>query len=255
MSRLITEARAAHLALGLLTRLPLPPARPLDPSRHGHSLHYYPLAGLVMGAILALAQLLLAAGGDLLVAAVLVAAWVALTGALHLDGLADSADAWVGGMGDRERTLAILKDPACGPLGVTAVVLVLLLKVAALEHLLAAGVGGWWLAPLVARTVLPLAFLVLPYVRAGGMGGHLADGASPPALAVATGLALALTGLWLPPGHWWLWLSVAVLMLIVWRGAMSRRLGGFTGDGAGALVEVLETALLLASALLAGAHA
>ncbi len=51
------------------------------------------------------------------VAVLVLAVWVGLTGALHLDGLADSADAWLGGYGDRARTLAIMKDPYCGPAG------------------------------------------------------------------------------------------------------------------------------------------
>ena len=62
-------------------------------------------------------------------------ALIALTGGLHLDGLADSADAWVGGFGDRARTLEIMKDPRSGPAGVTAIVSLLLLKCAALASL------------------------------------------------------------------------------------------------------------------------
>ncbi|WP_173644308.1 adenosylcobinamide-GDP ribazoletransferase, partial [Xanthomonas citri] len=90
----------------------------------------------------------------LLGAALLLSAWVWLTGALHLDGLADTTDAWVGGMGERRRTLAIMKDPASGPMAVTAVVLVLLLKCAALASLLAQAPTTLWLAPLLARSAL-----------------------------------------------------------------------------------------------------
>ncbi len=251
MVRWREESRAARMALGLLTRLPVSlPASP-DPALRGRSLHYYPLAGLVIAALLGVVNALLPTGVDpLLAAAVLVAVWVALTGVLHLDGLADCADAWVGGMGDRERTLAIMKDPTCGPVGVTVLVLVLSIKVAALQSLLAAGFGGWWLAPLLARAVLPLAFLVLPYVRAGGMGENLAGGASRTGLAVAVGATLVFLALWLPGGHWWSWLLMAALVFAGWRAALGQRLGGFTGDAAGALVELLEAALLLVSALL-----
>ena len=66
----------------------------------------------------------------------LLAVWVLLTGALHLDGVADCADAWVGGFGDREKTFQILKDPRSGPIAVVVLVLVLLVKWAALEVLL-----------------------------------------------------------------------------------------------------------------------
>ncbi len=84
------------------------------------------------------------------------------------------------------------------------------------------------------------------------MGDDLAGGASRPALALALGLTLVLLALILPALHWWLWLAVSALVFVWWRAAMKRRLGGFTGDGAGALVELLEGALLLASALVAG---
>jgi adenosylcobinamide-GDP ribazoletransferase len=65
-------------------------------------------------------------------AALLLTVWVLLSGGLHLDGLADSADAWLGGFGDRERTLTIMKDPRSGPIAVVVLVLVLLLKFCAL---------------------------------------------------------------------------------------------------------------------------
>ncbi len=153
-------------------------------------------------------------------------------------------------MGDRERTLAIMKDPACGPMGVTAVALALLLKVAALETLLAhPAAGWWWLAPVAARTVLPLAFLTLPYVRAGGMGDGLAATASRRGLALMALLALALLALGLPATLGWLWLALAAGLFALWRRAVLQRLGGFTGDCAGALVELLEVALLVAAAL------
>ncbi|MBD1224901.1 adenosylcobinamide-GDP ribazoletransferase [Acinetobacter seifertii] len=53
-----------------------------------------------------------------LLAAIILTLWIWLTGGLHLDGLADTADAWVGGFGDKLRTLQIMKDPSCGPIGV-----------------------------------------------------------------------------------------------------------------------------------------
>ncbi|MFH4181104.1 adenosylcobinamide-GDP ribazoletransferase, partial [Acinetobacter baumannii] len=56
--------------------------------------------------------------------------WIWLTGGLHLDGLADTADAWVGGFGDKQRTLQIMKDPSCGPIGVLSLVIICLLKFA-----------------------------------------------------------------------------------------------------------------------------
>lgn len=252
MKPLVAEARALVVALELLTRIPVPVAVEATPSLRGRSLHWYPLVGLILGLLLAAVAALLPVV-PLMAAVVLVAVWVLLTGGLHLDGLADSADAWVGGMGDRERTLAIMKDPACGPAGVVALVLVLLAKVAALAVLLAQGFVPWWLVPMAARGVLPLAFVALPYVRSGGMGASLAEQAVRPAIAVAAGIVLLLLALFLPGALWWWWLAVSAVLFWCWRRGQLARIDGFTGDGAGALVELLETALLLAAALWLGA--
>jgi adenosylcobinamide-GDP ribazoletransferase len=230
-------------ALAFLTRLPLP-ARPFDARAQAASLAWYPAVGALLGALLRLLALLLHAWPPLLAAAVLLAAWVALTGALHLDGLADSADAWVGGLGDRERTLAIMKDPRSGPAGVTAVVLVLLLKFAALASLPHPG-PALLLAPLLARAALALAFLATPYARAGGLGAALAQaprGAC--ALGVALAAAVALACGWRGA----LALAVTAGGFVAWRQACLRRLGGCTGDTCGALAELSETLVLAALA-------
>ena len=252
-NRAKNACRPPLLAFGLLTRLPIPDPGDGDMSRDlGRSLHWYPLAGLVIGVALAVVAALPLP--SLLQAAMVLALWVGLTGALHLDGLADCADAWVGGMGDRERTLAILKDPACGPMGATALVLVLLLKFAALSTLLAGGaVSALLLIPVTVRALLPAAFIFTPYVRPGGMGDTLARHYSPGGTAISTLLVLAVTCIALPLALWVTWLAAMLVLLWLWRRAMIRRLGGFTGDGAGALVELGETLLLLITATLAGA--
>ena len=120
---------------------------------------YYPLVGGLLGGLLWLASLGLADTPALLGAALLLSLWVLLSGALHLDGLGDCVDAWVGGYGERERTLAIMKDPRCGPMAVVALCLLLLLKCAALSVLLPAGQGvAVLLAVWLARSLLPLLF-------------------------------------------------------------------------------------------------
>lgn len=231
------------VAIGFLTRLPVP-ARVLGGAEaRMHSLPWYPAVGLILGALLCAFAWALRAWPPLLLAAVLLAAWVALTGALHLDGLADSADAWVGGLGDRERTLAIMKDPRCGPAGVVALVLVLLLKFAALAS--APWWPGLWLAPLLGRTALTAAFLVLPYVRAGGMGEGL-RGAS--RLSSLAAVALAAAACLCLGGRGWMALGAAMLVFAAWRVACLRRLGGMTGDTCGALAELTEVAVLIAVA-------
>ncbi|KRG40742.1 cobalamin synthase [Stenotrophomonas panacihumi] len=235
------------VALGFLTRIPVPAGVFAREGAQARSLPWYPLVGLVVGIVLASLAWALQHSPPLLLAALVVAAWAWLTGGLHLDGLADTADAWIGGMGDRERTLAIMKDPRSGPAGVTALVLVLLLKFAAIASL--PGPAQWpalVLAPLLGRAALTAAFLSTPYVRTGGMGAPLA-GAS----RLACGLALLATlALVACVGR-----RAVIALLVVfavfwlWRRACMRRLGGMTGDTCGALAEAVEVAVLVALAL------
>lgn len=232
-------------ALGFLTRVPVPVRIFDDPRAQQKSLPWYPLVGLLLGGVLALPAAWLGPGSPLLAAAVVLAAWVALTGALHLDGLADSADAWVGGLGDRERTLAIMKDPRCGPAGVVALVLVLLLKFAALATLLPRQPWLICLAPMLARAALTALFVWVPYVRAAGLGSPLL-GASRHAclLAVTASALLALAAGWRGMAA----LVAAGLVWLAWVRSGHRRIGGFTGDTAGAAAEMIEAAVLLALA-------
>lgn len=231
------------VAIGFLTRLPVPSTVFGDDRARARSLAWYPAVGAILGLLLAGLALLLHEAPPLLRAALLLTGWVASTGALHLDGLADTADAWVGGLGDRERTLAIMKDPRSGPMAIAAVVLVLLLKFAALASLPLAGWGGLLLAPLLGRAALTLAFLTTPYARAQGLGSGLRD-APRAASGVAVLLAVAMTFAFGGPGVFALLAGVVVFLL--WRRACMLRLRGFTGDTAGALAECVEAAALSA---------
>lgn len=89
--------RGLAIAFGFLTRLPMPKVA-WDVQAQAASLKWYPFVGLVLGAIFVLAAWCLQHMPSLPAAAVMVALWVIVTGALHLDGLADSADAWIGGI-------------------------------------------------------------------------------------------------------------------------------------------------------------
>ncbi|QBF28012.1 adenosylcobinamide-GDP ribazoletransferase [Pseudomonas tructae] len=237
------------IALQFLSSLPVRlPGMPA-PEQMGRSLLFYPLVGLLFGAVLWGLNALLAGSPLLLHAALLLSAWVLLSGALHLDGLADSADAWLGGFGDRERTLLIMKDPRSGPIAVVTLGLVLLLKFCALLALIERGEGLLLLlAPLIGRAALLGLFLCTPYVRSGGLGQALADHLPRRAgalvllaSALLCGLLAGLEGLWV--------LAVATLVFAWLRRLMVRRLGGTTGDTAGALLELLELAVLIALVL------
>lgn len=241
--------RAFWLALQLLTRLPVPRITEYTAEDRGRSVLYYPVVGLLIGAVLTGVLFLLADADPGLRAALLLLVWVLLTGALHLDGLADSADAWLGGHGDRAHALEIMKDPRSGPAAIVALVLVLLVKFAALSTLTHA---AYWpalmLAPLLGRASLVLLFLATPYVRAEGIGAaHAANlprgGAVIVLLTVAilVSVFLGYAGLWL--------LATALVTVLLLRRLMLQRLGGATGDTFGATCEIVEAAVLVVMAL------
>ena len=242
--------KAFLLALQFLTCLPISLKAAPGPTDWGRSALAYPLVGLFIGLLLAGLQHLLVHADPLLQAALLTAAWALVTGGLHLDGLADSADAWVGGHGDRERTLAIMKDPRSGPAAVSTLMLALLLKFAALAALVKA--GAWpalLLAPVLGRSALVALLLSTPYVRPGGMGSAI-SAHLPRAAAVLALLMVAAGGLLAGNGKAGaLALAVAAAAWWVLRWMMMRRLGGMTGDTLGAAVELTEVAVLVVLAL------
>ncbi|MFJ2482857.1 adenosylcobinamide-GDP ribazoletransferase [Pseudomonas sp. NPDC087598] len=233
------------IALQFLSSLPIRlPGMP-EPEQLGRSLLFYPLVGLLFGVILWTLNLALSGAPLLLHAALLLTIWVLLGGALHLDGLADSADAWLGGFGDRERTLTIMKDPRSGPIAVVTLVLVLLLKFAAVLALIEQQQTlALIIVPLLGRAALLGLFLTTPYVRAGGLGQALADHLPRRAgwwvLAISAVACVVIAGF-----KAMIALLVAVVVFVWLRRVMVRRLGGTTGDTAGALLELLEMAVLV----------
>ena len=254
--------RSARIALQFLTRFPISLEPPPVGRELGRSLLWYPAVGLLLGLLLWGAAVLLSSVAIPLAASIIVAVWVISTGALHIDGLADTVDAWAGGRGERERTLAIMKDPYSGPVGVAAVVCLLLLKLGALSALLLVrGSGGWGgmqfacacvLPPTLARAAVPLLFAQTLYVRMHGIGAELAQYQSRAAawvIAVVTSLAAIAFGRW----YGLLATAVTAVTYLIMRRAFIRRLGGATGDCAGAMVEVIETLTLVALALTASA--
>ena len=237
------------IALQFLSSLPIRlPGMP-QPQELGRSLLFYPLVGLLFGVLLWGLSGLLAGTPLMLHAALLLTAWVLLSGGLHLDGLADSADAWLGGFGDRERTLSIMKDPRSGPIAVVTLVLVLLLKFCALLALIELQQTAVLLiVPLIGRSALLGIFLTTPYVRAGGLGQALADHL--PRQAGWWVLGLSALSCWLLASSAGVWALALAAVGFVWlRRLMMRRLGGTTGDTAGALLELLEVLVLVGVAI------
>jgi adenosylcobinamide-GDP ribazoletransferase len=233
----------ALVALRYLTVLPLPRSR--VPGNLGQAAGWLPVVGLGLGGTLALASV----GLDRVMppgvsAMLLVLLWAALTGALHLDGLADTWDG-LGGGWSRERALSIMRDARSGPYGVTAIVLVLGLKAAALTNL---AEGLTWraliLAPVLGRAGPLLLVRLCPPARPDGAGQGFAAGIRWPALA-AGGIVAVLTAGGTLGG--WGALPLGLTGLLAWAFAayLRRRLGGFTGDTLGALIEVIEAGVLV----------
>ena len=247
MTSLLSLLRAFLIALQFLTCLPVALRQAPSAEEIGRSALFYPVVGLVLAALLA--PLLRLAGHlgatPFLWAALALSLWVILTGGLHLDGLADTVDAWMGGRGQRERTLALMRDPHCGPMAVIALFLVLSLKLAALEVLVRAGQGPLIALPLIlGRQALVLLFLSTPYARSQGLGLALSrELPRNPATLLLLLTTLGLLGAFPLLGALTTLLSLGVFLGL--RRALLRRLGGTTGDTAGALVELVETSTLL----------
>jgi adenosylcobinamide-GDP ribazoletransferase len=232
------------IALQFLTRLPVKTG---DWSERdiGRSMLFYPLVGLLIGVALAAVGAALRAAAPGVVAAVLLALWVLATGALHLDGLADSADAWVGGFGDPQRTLDIMRDPRCGPVAIAVLAVVLIAKFAALEALLTTNSFlAVAIVPVLGRAAPLLLFATTRYVRASGVGTALAQWLPRKAavvVVVCVALPAAVVNLWMTLG--------AAVAFVALRALMVYRVGGTTGDTAGAMVELVETAALVVASL------
>lgn len=238
-----------RLAAGFLTILPVMPSQPAAEQAVAASAAYFPLVGAAMGAAFAVEDRLLAwfAGGALR-ALLVVLSMALLTGAVHLDGLVDTADA-LGAGGDRARALEILRDSRIGSFGACALFFVLALKTASLATL----EGGkrqaaLILAPCLARWSMVAVGYGLAYLRRAGAGTLLLgrNGARNVAAASALALAAALPFL---SGGAPAACAAALLVTAGLRRFYRRWLGGVTGDLAGACGELVETAAMLAFAL------
>lgn len=244
----------ARIAIAFLTILPgrLPAELPADGLKR--SAGFFPLAGWLIGAVLAgSAWCFVWAGLPPLVSAVLLVtlgAW--LTRGLHLDGLADLLDGLGGGQ-TPERRLAIMKDSATGAFGVIGLVLLLILKAACLAALV--GNGGeplffaLFAAPVMARWAMVTLACGVQYPRVSGTG-H--------AFVGKVGLReLALGAFLLTPLIWWNWsagliiLGGAMLPAFWLRFKATKALGGVTGDVLGASCELGEVCGWLAAVVFA----
>ncbi|MDP6605375.1 MAG: adenosylcobinamide-GDP ribazoletransferase [Dehalococcoidia bacterium] len=245
MNNLRSLLSSPLIALEFLTPLRLRPVRQWDDRTFGQALAWYPAVGLLIG----VALLLVDRGLEQLLppaptAALEVALLALLSGGLHLDGVADTADG-LALQGDRADRLGVMSVGNIGPAGVMSLVIVLLVLWAGLASaappvrsaalVLAPALGRWSVAPMV---------VLFHPARPKGLGHALHEGAFPLAVPVATAIAaVAAAALFGPEGL--VLLAVAVVASVVVAGSASRMLEGVTGDTYGAAIEVTQAAVLL----------
>ena len=247
-------------AVAFLTRIPIPRKYVFGAEDVGKSTVFFPLVGGVLGTAQLAFLRALEFGGVrfdstlkvVLAAILLLIINSLLTGALHFDGLADTADGFGGGR-DKERILEIMRDSLIGSYGATALILLILLKIIALAALIQSAEMRNFLilAPLFGRwATVPLGKF-MPYARkSGGLGNSVTDyvgwtellGAT----AIAGGAIYFLTD-W--KSGLICWLAVCLMTVYVARLCL-KKIGGVTGDTLGANTEICEALVLLTAVFL-----
>jgi adenosylcobinamide-GDP ribazoletransferase len=234
-----------RLAIAFLTILPVGPAHTAASADVAASFGWFPLVGFGIGLMLCAADWLLAPlFGHALRSVLIVSILTVLTGALHLDGVADTADA-LGAGRNRERALDILRDSRIGSFGAIALFFVIGLKVIAI-----AGSGGaqhyamLYMAPGLGRWAMVALASGLDYVRAEGVGAAMLSRDRCRNLRIATVTAVVALAP-LVTLHAFRACLIAAALTVALRAFYLRWIGGVTGDLIGAAGELVETAVLI----------
>ena len=231
------------VAFQFLTIIPTLIRRPFTPQEMGRAVGWFPLVGLALGALLygihQAARLLFPLS---IAAALAIFVWVFLTRAFHLDGLMDTCDGIFGGF-TPERRLAIMRDSQIGAFGVTAGIIILLLKYAALASsanpglalVMAASLGRW---------TSPLLIVSIPYAREQGTGYAMKKNAAWQQALLAT--IITASAAWFLSGVQGILLMLFAAMIAFGMARyIMRLLPGLTGDTYGAITEITELLVLL----------
>jgi adenosylcobinamide-GDP ribazoletransferase len=235
-------------AFQFLTSIPLSLKRELSPEQLGRATAWFPVVGLIIGGVLAFFNWLLAyILPTTMVNTLLIVVLVIVTGALHLDGFADTCDGLAGHKPVEERW-RIMRDSRTGAFGVVSVVLLLLVKYIALNNI----PGAWMLPallfmPVVSRWAMVYAIFAFPYARPEGLGTAYKQATRWPQFTAATVFALAIaaalyplfsvTGLLMIAGVW--------VITTLFAFYLKHKFAGLTGDTYGAINEVAEVMTLL----------
>ncbi|MCB2214503.1 adenosylcobinamide-GDP ribazoletransferase [Desulfofustis glycolicus] len=238
--------RSLLTALGFLSIIPITTRDGDERGEFAAALFYFPLVGLLLGGLAAVFFLVLQPILPPLVVGALLAVLLSLlSGFIHLDGLADSADGFFSGT-PRERCLEIMRDSRIGVMGSAAICSLLVIKVAALASidggqmivaLLVAATGG--------RVGIVCMMALLPYARSGSGLGLLFYGGATRQAAVVSILLLAVLVL-VSAGHRFMPIFTAAAALLLLLAALCRKkIGGATGDTLGATCEMMEATILI----------
>ncbi len=247
-------ARDIKIGISICTRLPLPYSAPIESCDVARASWAFPVAGIVVGGAGALVHAT-ASGIRLpstLAAALALGATLLITGCLHEDGLADTADG-LGGGRDRARKLEIMRDSRLGTYGACALVMSLLLRWTALAAMASPiAVGSSLIAAHVsARAALPVFMRFVPPARFDGLSAQAGQPAlRSAAVAVLLGVLVLATTLGLAATIIGLVLATCVGLFMAWLSM--RQIGGQTGDVLGALEQIIEIIILLTALATSG---
>lgn len=213
----------------------------------GKSAAYFPIVGFIIGAVLYIFNLLLDLTSiSLQIKAVLIILLLTVvTGALHLDGLADTADAAASGW-DRQKSLKMMKNGTVGAFGVIALFFTLALKIFLIQSILSSDktIAALLIFPVLGRWAMVYSMAYQPYARkTNGLGKIFTDNCTTKEFLIASAVTLLiLVGL---PGAYGLLIILSVLIFASLANAFFRRkFGGITGDTLGALCELTEVLTL-----------
>ncbi len=215
------------------------------PDELGRSMAYFPLVGAILGLLLVVSgELISGLLPEDITAALVLVILVVSTGALHLDGFADTLDGIAGGR-DPEERLRIMRDCRVGAVGAASVVLLLLVKYSALKGLiLSDDSAALFIAPVLGRwSAVPMAWWAR-YAREGGGLGKAFAGLNLETMFTATVVAFVLTALAIGPSAVIFFLILAGFVYVVTRFFISKT-GGVTGDIFGFQIETAETLFMI----------
>jgi adenosylcobinamide-GDP ribazoletransferase len=242
---IVRPIRSFLTALGFLSIIPVGSRGADGPDSFAPALFYFPLVGLLLGSLAAGFFLLLQSLLPPLVVGALLAVLLSLmSGFIHLDGLADTADGFFSGT-PRERCLEIMRDSRIGVMGSAAICCLLIIKVAALATISEQQmVAALLVAAAAGRVSMVCMMAVLPYARSGlGLGRLFYSDATRQA-AVVSILLLAMIVFVLAGRLFFPVIVTAVVLLLLLAVFCRKKIGGATGDTLGATCEMMETAIL-----------